>query len=182
MWGQSEDFSTSIISSWVFTIPCSMGPDVFVGFSLPLTFFVTFIMLIFWMIHVHSIKFLFHIVIRAPIPILAISGNYILWFIEYPGFKIVKCLNITLVRVTSFFLVRFWVLLTPSSLNCCNGRGFFLYHFDRWVVSEWILASSGSILVHYFAAAILLYSSVAFWMISPAGTSVTVSQSSWLLQ
>ena len=78
---QSDAFYTSNIYSWVFTIPCSLGPDLFLGFSITLFLFITFIMFVVWMFHVNPIKFPFHIVLGSPIPILAISGNLILWFI-----------------------------------------------------------------------------------------------------
>ena len=78
---QSKAFYTSNIYSWVFTIPCSLGPALFLGLSITLFLFITFIMFVVWMFHVNPIKFPFHIVLGSPIPILAISGNLILWFI-----------------------------------------------------------------------------------------------------
>ena len=102
LWGQSEDFYTSTISSWVFNIPCSLRSDLFLGIYLNLFLFTPFIMLVVWMVNVNPMNFHFHIVIGAPIPILAIFGNPILWFIEYTGSKIVKSLNITLVGVLYF--------------------------------------------------------------------------------
>ena len=59
LWGQSEAFATSTISSWVFTAPCTLGHALFVGLYLPLIYFSPFIMNIGWMVHVHSIKFTF---------------------------------------------------------------------------------------------------------------------------
>ena len=44
-----------------------------------------------------------------------------------------------------------------------------------------ILASLGSVLVHYFAAIMLLYFSVELWMSYTDGTYVTVYQSSLVL-
>ena len=103
MWGHSESLSTSNIFCWVFTIPCSLGPALFVGFSLPLFFFIPFIMFVFWMFCVHPIKFPFHIVICSPIPIFVVSGSLILRFLDSPIFNIVHSLNITLVGFPSFF-------------------------------------------------------------------------------
>ena len=87
---QSEVFPTSTITSWVFTIPWTLVPALFVRFSLPLFFFVPFIVLVAWMDHVHFIKFPFRLVLGALVPILAISGNLILWFLDSPVFNIVK--------------------------------------------------------------------------------------------
>ena len=102
MWGHSEDFSTSTISSWVLTIPCKMWPALFVGFYLPLFFFRQCIILFVWMVHVHYIKFTLHIMFGAPIPILDISGNLILLFLDSPWSNIVNYLNITIVVANSF--------------------------------------------------------------------------------
>ena len=88
--GHSEDYSISTISSWVFTIPCSLGPDFFVLFSLHLIFFSPFIMLVGWMVNVHSIRFLFDVIIRAKIPILDISVNPIFLFFDSLVFNTVK--------------------------------------------------------------------------------------------
>ena len=88
LWVQSEAFKTSTISSWVFTVPCSLRPDLFVGFFLPLIFFRIFIVFVGLMVHVHYITFPFHIVLGALIQILAISGNIIFWFIYSPVFKL----------------------------------------------------------------------------------------------
>ena len=104
LWRQSEAFSTSTIPSWVFTIPYSLVPTIFVGLSLTLIFFIPFTMLVVWMVHVNSIKFPFRPVLGAPIPIMAISGNLVLWFIDYPGFNIVNYLSIELFGVPSFIL------------------------------------------------------------------------------
>ena len=51
LWGKSEDFTTSTISSWVFTIPWP-----FVGLYISLIFLILLIMLVIWMVHVNSIK------------------------------------------------------------------------------------------------------------------------------
>ena len=117
MWGQSETFSTSNISSWVFTIPCTLVPDFFVGLSLPLFFFVPFIMIIGWVVHVYYIKFPFRIVPGGPIPILDISGNIILWFIDSPGFNIFKSPNITLFWVPYLSVGAVLGSVTSSYLN-----------------------------------------------------------------
>ena len=78
----------------LFTIHCTLGPALFLGFSIPLFFFGPFIVFIGCMVHVHSIKYPFHFVLGAPPQILAISSNILLWFIDMPGFKIVKFLNV----------------------------------------------------------------------------------------
>ena len=102
LWGQSEAFCTYTIYSWVFTIPCYMGPAIFVGLYLPLFLFSPFIILFAYIFHVHSIKFTFHIVLGTPITILDIYGNLIPWFIDYTGFKIIKSLRRNLDGVPSF--------------------------------------------------------------------------------
>ena len=70
-----------------------------------------------------SIKPTFHLVIRAPPPILAISGNILLWFLDTPGFNIVKSLNISLVWVPSFTVGADMVSIISSFLNFCKDRG-----------------------------------------------------------
>ena len=122
MWGKSEPFPTSNISGWVFTIPCSLVTSLFLGVSLPLIFFGPFILIVVWMVHVHSIKFPLNIVIGAPIPILDISGNLILLFIESPGFKIVKLLRINIFGVPSFSVDTGLGSVTSSYLNCFKDR------------------------------------------------------------
>ena len=124
LWGHCEAFHASAIFSWVFTIPCSLGISHFVGFYICLLLFGPFIVFVVWMVHVHSIKFAFHIVLVYPIPILAISGNIILWFLYTPGFKTVYYFNIALVGIPYFSVVVGAGLgsITSSSLNCCKYR------------------------------------------------------------
>ena len=126
---------------------------------------------------VYSIKFPFCLVIGSPPPILAIYGNLFLWFIEYPWFKIVKSLNITLVGVTYFFLVRIWFLLLPPPLTVASTEVLFLYNLDRRLVSARILEYLGSLLVRSFDYTMFLYFSLAFWMSYYSGTYLSVSQS-----
>ena len=102
LWGQSEAFSISTNSSWVFTIPCTLGNALFVGFYLTFYFLSPLIMLVLWMVHVNSIKLPLYPVLGTPPPILDISGNIFLWFLDTPVFKIVKSLNITLLGVNLF--------------------------------------------------------------------------------
>ena len=125
MWGHSKSFYTSATSSWVFTIPCTLVPDQFVGFYIPLFFFALFILLGGWMFYVHSIKFPFRIVLGSPSPILAVSGNIFLWFLDTPGFKIVKSLNMSLAGLHSFSVGADISSVISSSLECCNNRIFF---------------------------------------------------------
>ena len=89
----------------------------FVGLSLPLFFFVPFIMIIGWVVHVYYIKFPFRIVPGGPIPILDISGNIILWFIDSPGFNIFKSPNITLFWVPYLSVGAVLGSVTSSYLN-----------------------------------------------------------------
>ena len=126
MWGQSEYFSTSTISSWVFTISCSLVPFLFVGFYFTLFFFWPFIILAGWLVHVYYIKFPLRIVLGAPIPILKISSNIIPWFIDSPGLNIVKYLNITIIDVPYFIFGTCLGYVTSPFLNCCKERSFFL--------------------------------------------------------
>ena len=123
LWVKSEDFFTFTIFSWDFTIPCTLISDLFLVLSIPLFFFIPFIMIVGWMVHINSIRSPFHLVLGSPIPILAISHGIILWFIESPGFKIVKPLIITLVEVLSCcYGFGFCCLLL---LNCWKYRSFF---------------------------------------------------------
>ena len=132
-WG----FSTSTITSWVFTIPCTLGSTLFVGFYLTLILFILFIMFIGWMVHVNFIKFPYHLVPGSPIPILAISDNTILWFIDSPGLSIYNSLNITLVGVPSFSVGAGLGSFTSSYLKYCkNINVFFLNQIDELLVQE----------------------------------------------
>ena len=146
--------STSNIYSWVFTIPCSQGAALFVGFSIPQILFSPFIMIFGWMVHVHSIKFIFHIVLGAPIPILSISGNNILWFIDYQGFNFFFPLNITMVEVPSFSVSvsRFCYIFL---IELFQVKKYPPYKLDKQVVSVRILSSLWFVLVHDFSATML---------------------------
>ena len=127
------------------------------------------------MVCVYFIKFPFHIVLGAPPPILAKSGNLLLLFLEYPRLNIVKSLNITLVEVPYFSVGAGMGSVPYSSLECCNNI-FCFSNLDRPVVSDFFKSSLGYVLAHYFAATMLFYLSVEFLMSYPAGTSVTVFQ------
>ena len=74
-------------------------------------------------------------------------------------------------------LVRFWVMLPPPPSTVSIKKVLCSSNLDRRVVSARSLTSLGSVFVHYFAATMLLYLSVAFLMRSPATTSVHVYQS-----
>ena len=52
-------------------------------------------------------------------------------------------------------------MLPPPPCNVARTDVLFFSNPDRGVVSEGILASLGSVLVHYFVATMLLYFSVA---------------------
>ena len=54
------------------------------------------------MVHVHAIKFNFHIVLGAPPPILAISSNIFPLFLDEPGFNIGYYLSINVVGIHFF--------------------------------------------------------------------------------
>ena len=126
--GKSEAFYTSTDSSLFFTIHCMLGTAIFKGLTIPLLFFSPFIVFVGWMVYVHPIKFPFHLVLGAPPPILDISGNIFLWFIDSPGFKIVKSLSITLVGFTYFYIGAGLGYVTSSSLKCWKDRSFvFIY-------------------------------------------------------
>ena len=81
-------------------------------------------MVVVWMIHVHSIKFTSRIVLGEPPPILSISSNFLLWFIDYPGFNIVNYLNMTIVGVLYFDVVEGMVYVTSSYLNISKDISF----------------------------------------------------------
>ena len=68
-----------------------------------------------------------------------------------------------------------------KSTNVASTEVLFLSNLYRKVVSAIILASMGSVLVHYFDDTVLLYFSVAVWMSSPDGTSVPMYQSYFFL-
>ena len=111
-----------------------LGPALFAGFSLPLFFFSTFIMIFGCMVDIHSINFLFRIVLGEPPPILAISGNVFLWFIDSPGFKIFKLLNIILFGLPYFSGGVDLVSLKFSSLDCCKYRTSILSNLDIIII------------------------------------------------
>ena len=125
LWGQSEAFPTSTTSSWIFTIRCTTGPAHYIGFYLLLFLFRPFIVLVGWMVHVHSIKFYLHIVLGTPIPILDVSGNLILWFIDQSWINTVKSLNITFIGVRFFSFGVDLGSIIYFSLNCYKSRIFF---------------------------------------------------------
>ena len=107
---------------------------------------------------------------------MAISGNIFLWFIDSPGFNIVKSLKITIVGVPSFSVGAGLGYVNYSSFNCCKEIIFVLYKSDRRVVNARILVSLGSVLVPYCADTILLYFSAALWMSYLDGTSLPVNK------
>ena len=106
----------STIYIWVYNISSTLGPAIFLGFSLTLFFFFLLIMFIVWMCHVHAIKFTIHLVIGSP-PILAIYSNIVIWFLDAPGLKIRNFLNLNLVRVTSFSVIAGVGSVSSSSLE-----------------------------------------------------------------
>ena len=124
IWGKSDYSTISIIYSWVLTTLCTLGPDLFVGFYIPIFFFNPFIMIFGWIVHMNSIKFTFHLVLGSPIPILALSGNLILWHIVSLWFNVVKSLNITLVGVPSFSVGAGLDYFASSYLKFCKCRIF----------------------------------------------------------
>ena len=157
MVGKSEAISTPTITSWVFTIPCSMEPALFVGFYFTPIFFRPLIVFFGWMVHVNSINSPFHIVHGSPIPVFSISINLIPWFIYSQGFNIVYSLSITFVGVPYFSVVVGAGLgyVTSSYLICCKEISFFFYNLNKLVVSAMFLASLWSILVHSFSDTML---------------------------
>ena len=134
-------------------------------------------MLVGWMVYVHFIIFLFGIVLWSPSPILDISGNLFLWFIDSPGFNIIKSLNINLVGFTSFSVGEGLVYINSFSFKYTKDINCVLYNLDKIVVSAIILSSLGSVFIEYSTGTMLLYFSVAFWMSYPARTSFPVYQS-----
>ena len=83
-------------------------------------FFSSPIMFIWWMFHLNSIKFPFHLVLGAPPPILAIHGNILLWFIDTPWFNIVKYLNISIFIIISFSFGACIGSVNSYSLDWCK--------------------------------------------------------------
>ena len=96
-----------------------MGPAHLVEFSLTIIFFSPFIMLVGWMGHVHYITFPFHIVFGTLIPILDISGNLTLLFIESSGLNIANSPNMTIFGVPSFIFGAGLGYVTFYFLNGC---------------------------------------------------------------
>ena len=99
---------------------------------IPLFFFYLPILFIGWMVHVHSIKFLFPIMFGTPPPIVAISRILLLWFIDRTGLKVFHSLNITLVGVP---YLSFGVDIGYGyfySLEYLKDRSFFIW---LWLTS-----------------------------------------------
>ena len=107
-----------------FQNPFYAGNCPFLVLSIHLFFLSSLIVLVVWMVHVHFISFPLHLVLGAPPPILAISGNILLLFIDSPGFNIGKSFNITLVGVTSFSVGSGMGSVNSSYLHCCKDRIF----------------------------------------------------------
>ena len=99
------------------------------------------------MVHVHAIKFTTHLVLGAPPPILAISSDLLLCFLDVTGLKVVKSLNKNLVGV-NFFSVIECLGYVPSPPWTFSKTDFSFSNLDRRVVSAINLASWGSVLVH----------------------------------
>ena len=140
-------------------------------------FFLPFIMLIGCMFHAHAIKFPINLMLGAPPPILAISSNTVPWFLDVPGFNVVNFLNITIFGIPHFSVIAGLGYVSSSSLYFFNDISFSFYNLDKIVVNAIIFPSLGFVLVHYFAAILLLSLLVVLWTSSCAGTSVNVS---WL--
>ena len=102
IWVQNEEFFTSTSYNLVFKIPSTFGPALFIGFSISMLFLILFNMLVGWVIHVHSIKFPFHLVLGEPSPKLALCSNLFLWFLDTTGFNIFNYLKVIIVGVLSF--------------------------------------------------------------------------------
>ena len=66
-------------------------------------------------------------------------------------------------------------MLPPPCWNFAGTEVLFFYKLDIPVVSAIFLSSLGSVLVHYFLAANLLYLSVALCISYPAGEYIPVS-------
>ena len=136
-WGQSEKFPFSTTSTWVVIIICMLGPDILLSLYITLFLFRPFIMFIVWMVHVHSIKFTFHIVLGAPTPILYISVNIFLWFIDTPWLNIFKSLNVTIVGFPSFSTGEGMVSVYSYYLDCYKDRNpTSLTYTDKFLVQE----------------------------------------------
>ena len=86
LWVYSEAFTASTIYILVYKIPCTLRPALFVGISIPLFIFCPFIMFIGWMVHIYTVKFISHIVIGTPTPILSISSIIVPYNTAKTGF------------------------------------------------------------------------------------------------
>ena len=102
--------------------PLCYGTCPFLGFYFTLFLFIPFTMLVGWMVHVHSIKLSFNLVLGAPPPILAIYGNILICYIDTPWLNIVKSLNINILGITLFSVVLGSV--ASYHLYWCNDISF----------------------------------------------------------
>ena len=126
-----------------------------------------------WICHQFSI----HLALRAPIQILAIPSHILLLFIDVPGLKFFNSLNITIFEFPYFSVSVGLCYVSSSSLGCFKGGRVSFYKLYIPVVSAIILGFMGSVLVHYFAATVLMYFSGALWVSLSAGTYFPVYQS-----
>ena len=152
-WG----FPTPTILSLVFTIPFKLGSSLFFCLSLPLVFLQP-IRYGCWLDGSCTFQNIsFHIVVGSPIPILAISVNPVFWFLDSPGFNMVKSLNKNIFGVSYLSFGAGLCSVTSSLLKCWNERSFFFSDLDKWLVIAINLSSLGSVLVHSFAGTVLFY-------------------------
>ena len=88
------------------------------------------------MVHAHYIKFPFRILLGGPPQILVISVKIIFWFLDTPGLKLLKSLNINTFGVPYFSVGAGLGYVTYFSLNCYNAIIFSVNYTDELLVQE----------------------------------------------
>ena len=128
------------------------------------------------MINVYTIKFTFYFVLGIPLPLLAMVINILLRFIDATIFKVVKSINKRVLGSLYLLLLQVRILFDISGSTIVRTKILVISNLDRRVVSTRILSLLGSILVQSFAATMVWYLSVSFYIISPDGISMPISQ------
>ena len=100
--------------------------------------------------NVHIFKFTTHLVLGAPLTLLVIGCNLVFGFINLPEFKVGKYINMTIVGVLFKLLVRVWVIFTCPTWTVAITDNLSFSNLYRQVVTKIIMASLGSVLVHFF--------------------------------
>ena len=123
------------------------------------------------MVHVHAIKLPIHFVIEIPPSVCSVFSGVILVLIDTPRLKVFHAVKKSC--LVPFFChwnyVAYWLVSGHDWLWVII---YFIQLVYIHVVDSITSLSSGSALVHYFAAALYFLFSVDFWISHPNSISV----------